>query len=122
MCLRNRTYYHALEFLDKSFAGPGLFLRNKMSLNNTLALLGCFILFSDKKHHRALVFPHGMGCPIGSPTSGSLDQRMCWRWPLRGPPPHTPLPLSRGQPRAHGGGKRENQKNTVYRGDYEFFF
>src|SRR5260221_13562997 len=111
MCLRNRTYYHALEFLDKSFAGPGLFLRNKMSLNNTLALLGCFILFSDKKHHRALVFPHGMGCPIGSPTSGSLDQRMCWRGPRPGPRPHILLPFMRGPPPRAGGGKREKNKN-----------
>src|SRR5260221_8006605 len=111
MCLRNRTYYHALEFLDKSFAGPGLFLRNKMSLNNTLALLGCFILFSDKKHHRALVFPHGMGCPIGSPTSGSLDQRMCWRLTLGGSP-HPTLPLFRpGPTRGSGPQERGNKKN-----------
>jgi hypothetical protein len=34
----------------------GLFLRNTMSLKSAIALIVCFILFSEKKHHRALVF------------------------------------------------------------------
>ena len=36
---------------------PRLFLRNRMFLQKPMALFACFILFSEEKHHRALVYP-----------------------------------------------------------------
>src|SRR5258707_6193418 len=53
-----------------------------MSLNNTLALLGYFILFSEAPPHRALVFLNCIVCPFCSrPARGSLRGKdvLAWR-------------------------------------------
>ncbi len=63
--------------LKMTMSLTGLFLRNRMSLKKPIALLVCFILFSEEKHHRALVFPlllsYAQGCALRE------RRRVCWR-------------------------------------------
>src|SRR6266699_4609646 len=55
----------------------GLFLRNTMSLKSAIALIVCFILFSEEKYHHALAFLKCFSCPLCSrPARGSL-RREC---------------------------------------------
>jgi len=59
-----------------------------------------------------LMFPHDMGCPIGSrPANGSLDQRECWRW-LRSHA-STPSSFRAGHSPASTTGATENPKSPV---------
>ena len=58
-----------------------------MSLKSAIALIVCFILFSEKKYHRALVYPF-----LSSYSQGAalLQRRVCAGRAAVQPGQHTP--------------------------------